>query len=265
MSSFKMEDHLVLCNWSPRGLDWIREVHSPIVQTKRPVVIVHDEPADIDLPEGEDDPAFKDVYIVKGDPVNEVVLRRASVSKAHAVVVFSDERQGEHADGKTILVCVAVRYLCKGEDEPNLVAECRDVRFRKHLRKAGADEVITPNEFGLRLLARAALFHGMTRVYQELLTVGRNANEIYLVPVPLELIGQNFVEAADRFLHFRQDKKACLLIGVFRGERMMLNPTADEAGPLVEEDELIILSETPPRPDVPLQAEPPLGPNEVSA
>jgi hypothetical protein len=36
-------------------------------------------------------------------------------------------------------------------------------------------------------MARAALFHGMTRVYQELLSVRRDANEMYLVPVPAPL------------------------------------------------------------------------------
>ena len=40
--NLEMSDHLVLCNWSPRALDWIREVHSGIVADKRPVVIVHD-------------------------------------------------------------------------------------------------------------------------------------------------------------------------------------------------------------------------------
>ena len=88
MSNFEMEDHLVLCNWSERGLPWIREVHSKIIQDKRPVVIIHDSPEAIDLPDKQDDPAFNDVYIVKGDPTNEVILRRARVPRAHSVVVL---------------------------------------------------------------------------------------------------------------------------------------------------------------------------------
>ena len=31
MTNFEMGGHLVLCNWSPRGLDWIKEVHSGIL------------------------------------------------------------------------------------------------------------------------------------------------------------------------------------------------------------------------------------------
>src|SRR5262249_40557985 len=93
MSHFEMEDHLVLCNWAPRGLDWISEVHSKIVQNKRPIVIIHDDPGGIELPDTQDDPAFHDVYIVKGDPTQEVVLRRARVPRAHSVVVLADDRQ----------------------------------------------------------------------------------------------------------------------------------------------------------------------------
>ena len=68
------------------------------------------------------------------------------------------------------------------------------------MRKAGADEVISAADFGLRLMARASLFHGMTRVYQELLSVRRDANEMYLVPVPAQLVGMDFVAAANVFL-----------------------------------------------------------------
>jgi voltage-gated potassium channel len=66
-----MSNHLVLCNWSPRALDWIREVNSGIVTDKRPVVIVHEIPDEVVLPDKQDEVAFNDVYIVKGDPASK--------------------------------------------------------------------------------------------------------------------------------------------------------------------------------------------------
>jgi len=242
----EMSDHLVLCNWSPRALDWIREVHSGIVTEKRPVVIVHDIPDEVVLPDKVDEAAFNDVYIVKGDPANEVILRRARVPQAHSVVILSDDRQGQHADGKTVVCCIAVKNVCVQERQPNIVVECQDPKYRTHMRKAGADEVISAADFGLRLMARASLFHGMTRVYQELLSVRRDANEMYLVPVPAQLVGIDFVAAASLLLPDRTEMKACLLIGLYRGEIMMLNPVGREAGPLREGDELIVLSQTLP-------------------
>lgn len=242
MTQYEMDDHLVLCNWGPRGLAWIREVHSKIIQDKRPVVIIHDDPAQIELPDKQDDPAFNDVYIVRGDPTNEVVLRRARVPTAHSVVILNDDRQGEYADGKSILTCITIRDICKGGQEPNIAVECRNPENRHRLLKAGADEIISSDELGLRLLARTAIYHGMTGVYQELLTVGRDSNEMYLYPVPGELVGRDFVEIASMFLRYRDDKKSCLLVGIQRGEEMILNPVGNEAGPLKEEDQLILMS-----------------------
>ena len=242
----EMSGHLVLCNWSPRALDWIREVHSGIVTEQRPVVIVHDTPDEVVLPDKLDESAFNDVYIVKGDPANEVILRRAKVGQAHSVVILSDDRQEQHADGKSIVCCIAVKNACGQERQPNIVAECQDPKYRAHMRKAGADEVISAADFGLRLMARASLFHGMTRVYQELLSVRRDANEMYLVPAPAQLVGMDFVAAANVFLPDRTDMRACLLIGLYRGETMMLNPVGGEAGPLRAGDELILLSQSMP-------------------
>jgi len=259
VSTFEMEDHLVLCNWAPRGLEWIREVHAKIIQDKRPVVIIHDQPDEIELPDKGDEAAFSDVYIVKGDPTSEVVLRRAKVPKAHSVVVLTDDREGKHADGKSILTCIAVRNICRGDKQPNISAECHNPSNRHHLKKAGADEIISSDELGLRLLARSALFHGMTRVYQELLTVGRDANEMFLLPAPEGLVGKDFIELTGMFARHRDDKKSCLLIGIQRGDEMHLNPIAGEAGPLKPDDQLILLSRVLHDPSQPLPIDPPLA------
>ena len=149
----------------------------------RPIVIIHDNPDEIDLPDKQDDPAFNDVYIVKGDPTNEIILHRATVSKAYSVVILSDAREGKYADGKSTLICIAIQHICHGEHQPNIVVECQNPNNRFHLLKAGASEIVSSDSLGLRLLARSALFHGMTQFYQELLTVRRDANEVYLLPL----------------------------------------------------------------------------------
>jgi voltage-gated potassium channel len=259
MTNFEMEEHLVLCNWAPRGLEWIREVHAKIIQEKRPVVIIHDNTDEIDLPDKQDEPAFSDVYIVKGDPTNEIVLRRAKVQRAHSVVILTDDREGKHADGKSVLTCIAIRNICRGEKQPNVATECRNPSNRHHLKKAGADEIISSDELGLRLLARTALFHGMTRVYQELLTVGRDANEMYLLPAPEALVGKDFVELSGMFVKYRADRRSCLLIGIQRGEEMMLNPIAGEAGALKVDDQLILLSRVLHDPEQALPTDPPIS------
>jgi voltage-gated potassium channel len=260
VSSFEMDDHLVLCNWSPRGMAWIHEVHAKSIQDKRPVVIIHDAADEIELPDKKEDAAFDDVYIVKGDPTSEVVLRRASVPMAHSVVILADGREGKHADGKSVLTCITIRGICRGERQPNIAVECHNSNNRNHLRKAGADEIISSEELGLRLLARSALFHGMTRVYQELLTVGRDANEMYLLPAPEGLVGKDFVELTGMFARHRDDRKSCLLIGIQRGDEMHLNPIGGEAGPLHHDDQLIVLCRVFLQPSQTLPTDPPMAP-----
>jgi voltage-gated potassium channel len=259
VSHLEMADHLVLCNWSPRGLAWIREVHAKFILDKRPIVIIHDETDEIEFPDKQDDAAFNDVYIVKGDPASEMVLRRAKVPTAHSVVVLSDDREGKHADGKTVLTCLAIRSICRGETRPNVSAECRDASNRHHLQKAGADEIISSDDLGLRLLARSALYHGMTRVYQELLTVGRDANEMYLLPAPEGLIGKDFSDLSELFSRYRQDRRSSLLIGIQRGEEMHINPIGGEAGPLERDDQLILLCRVFLKPSETLPIDPPLA------
>ncbi len=255
-----MEGHLVICHWAPRGLHLIREVHSKLTTIRRPVVIVAEDAGAIDLPDAKGDGAFESVYIVRGDPLNEIILRRARVADAHSVVILADDLEGRHADGKSVVTCIAVRNTCRAAERPNVVVECRNPDFRPHLVKAGADEVISADEMGLRLMARAALFHGMTRLYQELLTVGRDANEMFVVPAPAALIGRDFVEINGLFARHRDGKRSCLLIGIQRGEQMHLNPIDEEAGPLEAGDELIVLCRAAVNISLPLPTDPPIDP-----
>ena len=262
VSSFEMEDHLVLCNWSPRGLAWIHEVHAKSIQDKRPVVIVHDETDDIEFPDKQDDAAFNYVYIVKGDSTSELVLRRAKVPTAHSVVILSDEREGKHADGKSVLTCITIRSICRGDRQPNIAAECHNPNNRQHLQKAGADEIISSHELGVRLLGPLGLsFHGMTRCLSGVADgSGRDANEMYLLPAPDGLVGKDFVELTGMFARHRGDRKSCLLIGIQRGDEMHLNPIGGEAGPLNRDDQLILLCRVFLKPSETLPTDPPIAP-----
>jgi Trk K+ transport system NAD-binding subunit len=178
------------------------------------------------------------------------------VAKAYSVVILSDVREGKHADGKSILTCIAIRHICRGDQVPNIVVECQNPNNRFHLQKAGASEIVSSDSLGLRLLARSALFHGMTQFYQELLTVRRDSNEVFLVPAPAELIGRDFVELSGMFMKYRNDRRSCLLIGIQRGDEMLINPIGEEAGPLNTGDQLIVVSRTFPgnSPTLPIAA-----------
>lgn len=92
----------------------------------------------------------------------------------------------------------------------------------------------------------------MTRVYQELLTVGRDANEVYLIPIPGEMVGKDFAELSSLFARRRDDRRSCVLIGIQRNDEMILNPLGEEAGPFTADDQLILLSRVYPDAKQPL-------------
>jgi voltage-gated potassium channel len=92
----------------------------------------------------------------------------------------------------------------------------------------------------------------MTQFYQELLTVRRDNNEVFLLPIPEDLVGSDFAELGQMFMKYRNDRRSCLLIGIQRGDEMMINPIAEEAGPVVADDQLILLSRTFPGGSQPL-------------
>ena len=165
VSHFEMDDHLVLCNWAPRGLEWIREVHSKIITDPRPIVIIHDNPDEIDLPDKQDEPAFNDVYIVKGDPTNEVILHRATVPKAYSVIVLSRLPRGEarrrqvdpdlHRDPPHLQGRAPAEHRRRVPQPRQPLPPAQGRRRARSSRRTA---------LGLRLLARSALFHGMSAV-----------------------------------------------------------------------------------------------------
>ena len=140
------------------SLDWIREVHSGIVTDKRSIVIVHDTPDEVVLPDQQDEAAFSDVYIVKGDPANEVILRRAKVAQAHSVVILSDDRQApaRRRQNHRVLHCRQERVRARAPAKHRGRVPGSEIPAAH--AQGGADEVISAADFGLRSMARAALF-----------------------------------------------------------------------------------------------------------
>ena len=62
--------------------------------------------------------------------------------------------------------------------------------------------------------------------------------------------------SATLFMKYRNDRRSCLLIGIQRGDEMMINPIGEEAGPLRSDDQLILLSRIFPGGSQPLPISP---------
>ncbi len=244
MPKYKLSEHIVICNWNDEGEPVIMQLHAAIVKEKRPVVIVSEHTDEIDFREKEEFAELEDVYLIKGDPTNEAVLRRANIQDAFSVIILADPHQGKLADARSILICMAINHACKelGRRKVNIVVETVDPRNVTHLDRAGADEIVSSGEFGLKLLAQSALSHGLSRVYSDLLTVSAETNEVYLKRIPSRFIGKTFGQLAEAMAQKRDGENPAILIGVKRGDRILVNPRESDFGTFSDNDEIVVIS-----------------------
>ena len=244
MPKYELKNHIVICNWNDKGLPFIKEVHAKIVKHKRPVIIITEQEDTVEFPEHEDVPEFEDIYIIKGDPTNEVILKRANVQHAYTVVVLADSTQGELADAKSILVCMGIKSVCEelGVQKTYMAVEGVSPQNIEHLRRAGANEIISAGDFSTLLLAQSSLVHGLSTVYRNLLTISEETNEIYLVSVPENYVGKKFSDLGADIYSSRDTKNPIILIGVKSDEKIFLNPRPGIFNKFQKNDEAIVIA-----------------------
>lgn len=227
MPGYSLRGHFVICNWNEKAIPMIHELHAEAVKNKYPVVVVSDKVDAAALPEEDDDACFHEVYLVKGDPAQEVMLRRANVPEAYSVIILANREDGELADAKSILTAMAVRSVCEGAgvEKTHVCVEGVSPRNVMHLRRAGADEIVSESDFGMMLLAQTALSHGLSTVYRNLLTVSEETNEIYAVQIPPEYVGKTFSELGEAVFraNVARDNPA-ILLGLRNGQGYRMNP-----------------------------------------
>lgn len=244
MPKYNLNNHIVICNWNPKAIPIIRELHASILKDRRPIVVVSEQTDAGDLPEKEDDPAFEDVFLVKGDPANEIVLKRAAVHDAYSVLVLADPKEGHLADAKSILISMAVRSLCVAANaEPvHICVEGIDPKNTDHLKRGGAEEIVAASDFSMMLLSQSALFHGLSTVYRHLLEISSDTNEIYMLPVPAAFVGKGFAELGAAILQNRDPANPSILIGASTKDGILVNPRGHEMSVFEKDDRVIIIA-----------------------
>ena len=79
-------------------------------------------------------------------------------------------------------------------------------------------------------------------VYQNLLTISEETNEIYLIPVPKEYIGKRFSDLGANIFSSRDSKNPVIPIGVKSGNRVLLNPKSSVFDNFQKGDEVIVIA-----------------------
>lgn len=207
MGAAGFRDHIVVCGWNSTARELIEELKGDEFKAK--VVVLHDS---------ERNPAGSGVYFVRGDTTSAEDLERAGIAEAASAVVFPTEQTNE-ADMRSILTVMAIEAVAP---DVRTVVEVNNPLHVEHMQRAKADEVLVTSRLASRLLARSALYPGLTEIMADIVSGGQGS-ELYRVRLPDEYIGLSVDEVAARL---RGEHHATLL-AITRGGRPFINPPAD--------------------------------------
>ncbi|MDP3057883.1 MAG: NAD-binding protein, partial [bacterium] len=232
----KLEGHVIICGYNSRVKGIIEQLQAVEVTDRKPVVVLT---TDLD-PKTDLGPL---AMVLCGDSTNEHDLLRAGVQNASVAIILGEINgsSGSNSDAKAVLTTLAIASI-----NPNCrtCVEVADPANIPHLKYANANEIISTGGFSANLLGQAALYPGITQVYEELLS-NTYGNEIFQLPTPTAYVGMSI-----RQLHHLLVEKGCILIGVRRtGDDQKasakLNPPLDLI--ITCGDELLLISECKPQ------------------
>jgi voltage-gated potassium channel len=200
-------DHIVVCGWNTTARDLIAELRGDDYRSK--VVVLAD---------ADKNPAGEGVYFVRGDPTNADDLARAGIAEASAALVFPSDHSDD-ADMRSILTVMAIESVAPGV---RTVAEVNNPRHEPHFRRADVDELLVTSKVASHLLARSALYPGLSAIVTDIVS-GGEGSELYRITLPDEYIGLTIDAVSARL---RGEHQATLL-SVNRGGRAFVNPPTD--------------------------------------
>ncbi|MCP4229318.1 MAG: hypothetical protein GY771_04105, partial [bacterium] len=259
MSIEQFDNHYIICNYSPKANSIIEELHSGVVKWRR-IIVISEREQELTAAQSADKRYTRDVIFAVGSPYGVDMLRSADAQRAHSIIVLADEKSPD-PDGQSAMVCLAIEQLMTEVREkkpdakkPHVVVEAVNHQKLEHLNYAGADEVISHTDFGLRLLSQAAITPYIGEIYNRLTSVRGDTNEIYIVPgenIPKELIGKNYADIRLYFAEYnRKSKSPVTPIGLARDKEFIINPgreREEKFGAFQTDDGLIFIAFEPPK------------------
>ena len=207
MGAAGFTDHIVVCGWNATARDLIEELKGDEFTAR--VVLLHD---------AERNPAGDGVYFVRGDITSTEDLERTGIRDAASAVVFPADRSNE-ADMRSILAVMAIESIAP---KVRTVVEANNPMHVDHFRRAEADEILVTSQLASRLLARSALYPGLTGLVTDIVS-GGEGSELYRVALPEEYVGLSVDELSAKL---RGEHKATLL-AVTRDGSSLANPPTD--------------------------------------
>lgn len=127
----QLKDHVIVCGAGQVGRHVIHEIHT----TKRPLVVVDDDPERLEWVAT----AYPEVACLHGDATEEEVLERAGIQRAAGLVAALRD------DSRNMLITVQARYA---NPQVKIGTRCGHNNLVDKFYRAGADYVVNPDFIG---------------------------------------------------------------------------------------------------------------------
>ena len=218
----QLRDHIVVCGWNPTARELVEELSTDDYQ--RRIVLLDDLTKN---------PAGSDVYFVQGEITKTEDLRRAGIEDAAAAIVFPKDGSNE-SDMRSLVAVLAIESMAP---KVRTVVEVNNPGHAEHFRMAKADEILVTSRLTSRLLARSALYPGLTEIVTDIVS-GGEGSELYRIQMPTDYVGLAANELSARL---RSDHRATLL-AIARNGHTYVNPPEGftvEAG-----DDAVVVAES---------------------
>lgn len=213
MSSYSFKNHLVIFNYPgvaklQRLLDEL--ALDPFFREHKQVVLV-----DESLEELPAELVKRSIHFVRGNPVRNETLSRASVAHAGHALVLSRNENDPASDNLNVSIALAIEGFNR---KVETVVEIVDSASAELLRKTGCDRIVCTSRLGAYFLNQELVNPGVQEVIEDLLSAQKGQN-IYLIEVSAR---RSIAEMADIC---RQ--KGHLILGVRKPSEVMLNPATN--------------------------------------
>lgn len=222
MGASGYRDHILICGWNSTARDLVSELSSDDYGAK--LVLLHDV---------ERNPAGDEVYFVRGNPSNEKDLKRAGIENALSAIVCPIDGSNE-ADMASILTVLAIESMAP---TVRTVVEVNNPDHVPHFRRANVDEVMVTSRLAAHLLARSALYPGLSELVTDLVS-GGEGSELYRVELPDECVGKSI----DQVSAMLREQHGATLLAVTRNGHTFSNPATDFMFEM--SDDLIVVAES---------------------
>jgi len=133
-----LNDHYIICGYGRVG----RQVARDLSAAEAKFVVIDDNVANRELAHG------IGVQFIEGDGADDIVLERAGIARARAIIAAAD------SDASNIFITLTAREL---RSDIVIVARASVEDSEKKLKRAGADRVISPYKASGTEMARLAL------------------------------------------------------------------------------------------------------------